>query len=126
MFVSDFKKIQKKAINYPSVVTVYKWDKKTKKLKKDTVDWDVEVAKNKHVELKELLKRNLLPNSDKPLSYADVAFAKDISIDKVYNAAASIYVEKAQDQVANNKKDLKKNDHQKEVKKDDQQVEDKK
>lgn len=89
MFVSDFKKIQIKGKSYPSKVTMYRWDQKTEKLKKETFDWQVEINKNKHVDLKEMLKKNLVPETTKKGTYGDITGFKNVDIHKVYRAVTS-------------------------------------
>lgn len=103
MFVQDFKKIQIKPKTYPSKVTVYKWDQKSEKLKKEKFDWQVEIDKNKHVELKEMLKKNLLPETTKKGVYADITPFKGIDQHKVFRAATNnvMFAQKQPEKVDN-------------------------
>lgn len=100
MFVTDFKKIQVKPKNYPSKVKIYKWDQKTKKLKKQDFDWQEEIDKNKHIELKEMLKKNILPSSNDKGYYADLRPFKDINMHKIYQTATNVMFNAQNKQVA--------------------------
>lgn len=103
MFVTNFKNIQIKSKSYPSKVTMYRWDQKTEKLKKEKFDWQVEIDKNKHVELKEMLKKNLLPETTKKGVYADITGFKNIDQHKVFRAATNnvMFAQKQPEKVEN-------------------------
>lgn len=88
MFVEDFKKIQKKEKNYSPIVDRWEWDKNKKKLVKNSFNWQTEIDKNKHVELKVMASKlkDFIPDANRKLSYGDATIKKDLNIHNVYNA----------------------------------------
>lgn len=109
-FVKDFKNIQVKSVSFPPVEKIYKWDKNTKKFVKDEIDWQKEINKNKHIELKEMLKRNILPKVETPASYGDVSNLRDVTMADVFRASNIEFVSDAEKKVEQTKKDVDKSD----------------
>lgn len=84
-FVKDFNKIQKKGVIYRSVVDHYDWNKNTEKFEKSKINWQSEIDKNKHIELKEMLKRNIKPQSETPLYYGDTTVLSNKNLVDLFN-----------------------------------------
>lgn len=108
-FVKDFDKIQVKSVKYPSVESCYEWDKKTKKFTKTEIDWQKEINKNKHIELKEMLKRGILPKVEKQPSYGDISGLRDVTMADLFRSSNIEFVSDAE-KVEQTKKDAEKTD----------------
>lgn len=98
MFVKDFKKIQKKAKNYPSVVNTFEWNKNNEKFEKVQKNWQDVIDENKHLELKEMIKRNIKPISNERTFYGDTTIFANKSIHDFYKAANTEIVAEPNDQ----------------------------
>lgn len=84
MFVTDFKKIQKKARKFKTYEHLYKWNQNTEKLEKVKVDWQDEINKYKCMDLKSMLDKGILPKDEKPLNYGDATQFKNMTIHKIH------------------------------------------
>lgn len=87
MFIKNFKNIQKKGVSYPSIVDTYEWNKNNEKFEQVKKDWQKTIDENKHLELKEMIKRNIKPISDNRAFYGDTTIYANKSIHDFYKAA---------------------------------------